>query len=172
MNKIKKNKILVCLLIFIICSLTGCKGFRAYTINDYDLYVNFCESINTCNDDGILALFCDDIKNDKTIDDQIIYLINMFDRNINYTENEEKKIGNHKEKKERNYIKTTNFDIKDMDGHRYEIYIQFKIKKNYWRVKDNQGEGIHYFKIIKYDKNDEKKVIDSLEIGKKIRKYF
>ena len=65
MNKIKKNKILVCLLIFIICSLTGCKGFRAYTINDYDLYVNFCESINTCNDDGILALFCDDIKNDK-----------------------------------------------------------------------------------------------------------
>ena len=41
MNKIKKNKILVWLLIFIICSLTGCKGFRAYTINDYDLYVNF-----------------------------------------------------------------------------------------------------------------------------------
>ena len=91
MNKIKKNKILVWLLIFIICSLTGCKGFRAYTINDYDLYVNFCESINTCNDDGILALFCDDIKNDKTIDDQIIYLINMFDRKINYTENEEKR---------------------------------------------------------------------------------
>ena len=112
MNKIKKNKILVCLLIFIICSLTGCKEFRVYTITYYDLYVNFCESINTFNDDGILALFCDDIKNDKTIDDQIIYLINMFDRNINYTENEEKKIGNHKE---RNYVKTTNFDIKDME---------------------------------------------------------
>ena len=47
----QKNKILVCLLIFIICSLTGCKEFRAYTITDYDLYVNFCESINTCNDD-------------------------------------------------------------------------------------------------------------------------
>ena len=91
MNRIKKMQILLCLLIFIICSLTGCKGFRAYTINDYDLYVNFCESINTFNDDGILALFCDDIKNDKTIDNQIIYLMNMFDRNIKYTENENKK---------------------------------------------------------------------------------
>ena len=169
MNRIKKMQILLCLLIFIICSLTGCKGFRAYTINNYDLYVNFCESINTFNDDGILALFCDDIKNDKTIDNQIIYLMNMFDRNIKYTENEKKIIKNHKENKEHKYVKITTFDIKDKDGHKYKIYLQFKIKENYWRVKDNQGEGIHYFKINKYDKNNDKKVIDSLEIGKKIK---
>lgn len=95
--------------------------------------------------------------------------MNMFDRNIKYTENEKKVIENHKENKEHKYVKITTFDVKDMDGHKYKIYLQFKIKKNYWRVKDNQGEGIHYFKITKYDKNNDKKVIDSLEIGKKIK---